>query len=201
MIGLYFGGQWFQTYFGNDYGNIELDASLEEDHEWSAEATRNPVEEGSPVTDHVIEKQDKLKIRGFITDTPINLSQSVSGTMNGFVTGNRTQAAFDLLNKLIKAREPVSVYTKHAIYDDMILEEVRIPRAPGQGEALEFVAEFVHIRKVSTQVVDVPKGISAKRAAKGDSSTAKKADPQKDGGKKQAETVKKPSSTLARIFN
>ena len=30
MIGLYFGGQWFQTAFGNQYGNIELDAALAE---------------------------------------------------------------------------------------------------------------------------------------------------------------------------
>ena len=37
MIGLYFGGQWFQTAFGNQYGNIELDAAL-------GRAARKPIQ-------------------------------------------------------------------------------------------------------------------------------------------------------------
>jgi len=203
MIGLYFGGQWFQTAFGNLYGNIELDAVLDENHEWSAEATSNPVEVGAPVTDHVIDQSDKLKIRGFVTDTPLNLSQSVSGLVNSGNVGNRTQAVFDLLHQLIKLKEPMTVYTKHRIYDDMVLTNVTIPRSAGVGEAIEFSAEFINIRKVATQMVDVPEGINPKKEAKGggaNGSTAKKSEPTKDAGKKQAETVQKPSSTLSRVF-
>lgn len=203
MIGLFFGGQWFQTAFGNQYGNIELDAALDENHEWSAEATSNPVEEGAPVTDHVIEQSDKLKIRGFVTDSPLNLSQSVSGLVNSGSVGNRTQAVFDLLYELIKIREPMTVYTKHRIYDNMVLTNVTIPRSAGVGEAIEFNAEFIHIRKVATQMVDVPDGINPKKDAKAggaNGSTAKKAEPTKDAGKKQPETVQKPSSTLSRVL-
>jgi len=200
MIGLYFGGQWFQTAFGNLYGNIELDAVLDENHEWSAEATSNPVEVGAPVTDHVIDQSDKLKIRGFVTDTPLTLSQSVSGLVNSGSVGNRTQAVFDLLHQLIKLKEPMTVYTKHRIYDDMVLTNVTIPRSAGVGEAIEFSAEFINIRKVATQMVDVPEGINPKKEAKGDAATGKKSEPTKDAGKKQAETVQKPSSTLSRVF-
>ena len=219
MIGLYFGGQRFQTAFGNLYGNIELDAVLDENHEWSAEATSNPVEVGAPVTDHVIDQSDKLKIQGFVTDTPITLSQSVSGLVNPGSVGNRTQAVFDLLHQLIKLKEPMTVYTKHKIYDDMVMTNVTIPRAAGVGAAIEFSAEFINIRKVATQMVDVPDGISPKKEAKAGGakgSTAKKAEPKKNGGKKQVKTVQKsttsggkrqagtaqkPSSTLSRIFN
>lgn len=218
MIGLFFGGQWFQTTFGNLYGNIELDAVLDESHEWAAEATSNPVEVGAPVTDHVIEQSDKLRIRGFVTDTPLNLSQSVSGLLNFGNVGNRTQAVFDLLHQLIKLKEPMTVYTKHRIYDDMVMTNVTVPRSAGVGEAIEFSAEFISIRKVATQMVDVPDGISPKKEAKAGGakgSTAKKAEPKKNGGKKQVETVQKsatsggkgqatttqkPSSTLARIL-
>lgn len=203
MIGLFFGGQWFQTAFGNQYGNIELDAALDENHEWSAEATSNPVEEGAPVTDHVIEQSDKLKIRGFVTDSPLNLSQSFSGLVNSGSVGNRTQAVFDLLYDLIKIREPMTVYTKHRIYDNMVLTNITIPRSAGVGEAIEFNAEFIHIRKVATQMVDVPDGINPKKDAKAggaNGSTAKKAEPTKDAGKKQPEAVQKPSSTLSRVL-
>jgi len=204
MIGLYFGGQWFQTSFGNLYGNIELDAVLDEAHEWSAEATSNPVETGAPVTDHVIDQADKLKIKGFVTDTPLTISQSLQAIVNSGQVGNRTQAGFDLLHQLIKIKEPMTVYTKHRIYDDMVLTNVTIPRGAGVGEAIEFSAEFINIRKVATQMVDVPDGINPKKDAKAggaNGSTAKKSEPAKDGGKKQAETVQKPSSTLSRVFN
>lgn len=193
MIGLYFGGQWFQTAFGNLYGNIELDAALDENHEWSAEATSNPVEVGAPVTDHVIDQSDKLKIRGFVTDTPLTSSPSLPQI-------SRSQDVFDLLYELIKLKEPMTVYTKHKIYDDMVLTNVTIPRAAGVGEAIEFSAEFINIRKVATQMVDVPDGINPKKDKKADAATGKKTEPQKDGGKKQAQTVEKPSSTLSRVL-
>jgi hypothetical protein len=193
MIGLYFGGQWFQTAFGNQYGNIELDAALDENHEWSVEATSNPVEIGSPVTDHVIDRSDKLTITGFITDAPLNASASLSRF-------SRSQDVFDLLYRLIKIKEPMTVYTKHRIYDAMILTNVTIPRAAGVGEAIEFNAEFINIRKVATEIVDVPIGINPKKDKKSDAATGKKTEPKKDGGKKQAANVEKPSSALFRIL-
>ena len=193
MIGLYFGGQWFQTAFGNQYGNIELDAALDENHEWSAEATSNPVEVGAPVTDHVIDQSDKLTIKGFVTDSPLTSSQSLSPI-------SRSQDVFDLLYKLIKLKEPMTVYTKHRIYDEMVLTGVTIPRTSGVGEAIEFRAEFINIRKVATQMVDVPPGISPKKEKKADAATGRKAEPQKDGGKKQTEVITKPTSTMSRTF-
>lgn len=199
MIGIYFGGQWFQTAFGNSLGNIELDAVLDESHDWQADATMNPVEEGSPVTDHIIEQPDKLKIRGFISETPLVASESVRGANSTPWAESLTQPVFDLLRDLIKARETVTVYTKYRIYDDMVLTNLNIPRSAATGEAIEFTAEFVHIRKVATQTVDVPDGISAKKDKKSDASVGKKSEPQKDAGKKQPAEVKKPSSVLSRM--
>lgn len=192
MIGLYFGGQWFQTQFGNFYGNIELDAALEESHLWSAEVTSNPVEDGAPITDHVIEKSDELKIRGFVADHPITTISSISNS------ANPSQATFDLLNRLIKAREVMAVYTKQKTYVNMILQSVDIPRVATVGEAIEFTAEFINIRKVATQTVDLPKGIGTKPSA---GAIARKASASKDGGKKQPKVIKKPSSVLFRALN
>lgn len=203
MIGLYFGGQWFKTSFGNQYGNIELDAALSENHEWSAEATSNPVEQGSPITDHIIEQSDKLNIRGFVSDAPVNVSQSLSSFFNFGSTEKRTQSVFDLLHQLIKLKEPLTVYTKHRIYDDMVLTNVTIPRSSSVGEAIEFTAEFIHIRKVTTQMVDIPKGISPKKSAKAggaNGSIAKKAEPTKDAGQKQPEIINNTSGAAYRIL-
>ena len=197
MLGLFFGGQKFQSMFGNQYGNIELDAMLDESHEWSAEATSNPVEEGAPVTDHVIEQADKLTIRGIVTDAPLNASSSILGFIGGGSADNKTQSVFDLLNTLIKKREVLTVYTKHKTYDDMVLTSVTIPRSASVGEAVEFRAEFIHIRKVATQTVDVPDGVSAKPEAKAGGAggaVSKKASATKASGKKQATKANKPAA-------
>ena len=196
MLGLFFGGQKFQSMFGNQYGNIELDAMLDESHEWSAEATSNPVEEGAPVTDHVIEQADKLTIRGVVTDAPLNASSSILGFIGGGSADNKTQTVFDLLDTLIKKREVLTVYTKHKTYSDMVLTNVTIPRSASVGEAIEFRAEFIHIRKVATQTVDVPDGVSAKPEAKAGGAggaVSKKASATKESGKKQAQTIKSPT--------
>ena len=197
MLGLFFGGQKFQSMFGNQYGNIELDAVLDESHEWSAEATSNPVEDGAPVTDHVIEQADKLSIRGVVTDAPLNASSSILGFIGGGSADNKTQTVFDLLDTLIKKREVLTVYTKHKTYSDMVLTNVTIPRSAGVGEAIEFRAEFIHIRKVATQTVDVPDGVSAKPGAKAGGAggaVSKKASATKASGKKQATKAEKPAA-------
>ena len=197
MLGLFFGGQKFQSMFGNQYGNIELDAMLDESHEWSADVTSNPVEDGAPVTDHVIEQADKLSIRGVVTDAPLNASSSILGFIGGGSADNKTQTVFDLLDTLIKKREVLTVYTKHKTYSDMVLTNVTIPRSAGVGEAIEFRAEFIHIRKVATQTVDVPDGVSAKPEAKAGGAggaVSKKASATKAAGKKQATQANKPAA-------
>lgn len=201
MIGLLLGPE-FQTTFGNEYGNIELDATLQESHNWSAEVTTNPVEEGSPVTDHVIEDADRLIIKGVISDDTISLSTGLEQAV-ALITGKeekRTHAMFSTLKDLIKLRAVMVVYTKYEIYTDMILTSVDLIRETGQGAIIEFTAEFVHVRFVATQVVDVPPGISSKKSAKADESTGRKSEPGKNNGSKQSEVIDKPSSTLMRIF-
>lgn len=208
MVGLFFGGTQFITTFGNEFGNVELDANLEEAHEWTAQATENPVEEGAPISDHVIEQSDKLRISGFITDAPLVASQSITGSIGISDAGSRTQPVFDLLYTLIKKREPIVVYTKHAVYSDMVLTTVNIPRTPGVGEAIEFNAEFIHIRKVATRLVDVPRGISAKGDGKAGAGVQKKAQAQKYKGKTETEDLlakypapkQVPSSILSSII-
>lgn len=132
-------------------------------------------------------------------------SQSITGSIGISDAGSRTQPVFDLLYTLIKKREPIVVYTKHAVYSDMVLTAVNIPRTPSVGEAIEFNAEFIHIRKVATRLVDVPKGIGARQAGNG---VGKKTQPQKYKGKTETEDLlarypapkQVPSSILSSII-
>lgn len=197
LVGIFFGNTTPTEIILGEYANIEFDAVLAENHSWSADATTNPVETGSPITDHVIEQADTLTIAGFVSDASISLSSNFTQFSGA---QPKTKVAFDALRETIKAKKTVSVYTKFKVYTDMIITKIDIPRVPENGGSIEFSIDFLNIRMVSTQLVDIPKGIGTSQT---DSSTTKKASTQANAGTKSATTTTatKPSSVISRFFN
>lgn len=57
-----------------------FDAIRTEDHTMSATVTEHPVENGSIISDHVIQQPDKLTITGLVSNTPIDLIGSYAVT-------------------------------------------------------------------------------------------------------------------------
>lgn len=196
ILGLLFGDNIASTYIAQP-ASIELDVLLDETHEWSSDVTTNEVEDGVRITDHIRLLPDRLTFTGMISNT--NLSGSfvniILGQISAFIDGaggvDRMQTSFDLLRAMHEARTPVTVYTKWRVYENMALTSCSIPRNASIGQSAQFTLSFTEIRIVSTQTVEVPPGISAKKDAKeggktGD--TAKKTSPQKDAGKVQSKT-------------
>lgn len=194
MIGFYYGGPNSSTKVLG-IQSLDFEATLDELHEWKNEVTLNPVETGSPISDHVIEKPDKLRLQGVITNSPLR-GEFAGQYFGGDTQSPRIQTAFEAIRELHKARDVVVVYTKHAIYTDMVIESVSIPRNAQIGEEIQFTMELVNIRLVATQMVTLPPGINAKKTAKATGAIAKKTEPQKSTGQtmprnlREAETVK-----------
>lgn len=194
------------TSFDNGLISIDLDVTMDEAHEWTNDVTTSPVEIGSPITDHIQELPDRLNITGMISDAAISesiLSQLQTASSGGVDSSSyitRVQTTFDLLRAMIKWKKLVTVYTRYKIYPDMALSSVNIPRSAGIGEAINFTAQFVHVRLVESQTVDVPPGISKKLDKKTGASTQKKTQVQKKGGAVQASPVEKPKGVLAGIL-
>jgi hypothetical protein len=65
---------------------IVLDAVTEEEPEYTADITENPVEDGNEVTDHVQLKAPTLRLRGTISNTPIDLSTSIGNALAGGIS-------------------------------------------------------------------------------------------------------------------
>lgn len=214
MIGLLFGAGAFRTVLGNAYGNIELDATLKETHVWDSKVTEYPVEEGSPITDHIILSPDRLKIEGFISDHPILASNTIQSYITGIagisgITGigdrisellgdketeTRSLSIFNLLRTLRDKKEVLTVYTKYRIYTDMMLSTLSIPRDSSDGESIKFEAEFVNVRFVQTQFVDSPKKKKGKTTGK---KVSKQTQSKKDAGDKQPKQVPQEKSEAA----
>lgn len=177
---------------GENITSIDFDVTMDEAHEWTNDVTTNQVEIGAPITDHIQPLPDRLTITGMITDSPINLeTQSEISALVG--TDERVQTAFDFLRKLHEKRLLLIVYTKHKIYPDMALAACNIPRNAGIGQAINFSLQFTHVRLVSTQLVDVPPGISRKLDKKAGADVQKKTQTQTKAGAVQNQ--ERPAST------
>lgn len=178
------------TKFTSELVSIDLDVTNDEIHEWTNEVTTNPVEIGTPISDHIQELPDKVRITGMISDSAIsdNVIRQFSNIDDSqFLT--RSQTTFDLLRNLIKDKKLVTVYTRYKTYTDMALVSINLPRNNTTGDAINFTAEFMHVRVVSTQSVDIPKGISKKKTAKVDKATQQKTEPTSKGGDKSTKPV------------
>lgn len=179
--------------------SVDLDVTLDESHEWLNDVVTSPVEVGSPISDHIQPQPDKLTITGMISDSPISDSVITQlSTIGESSFGTRTQTTFDLLRELMAARKLVTVYTRYRIYTDMALASINIPRSAGIGEAIQFTAQFTHVRLVEVQTVDVPAGISRSKSGKAggrNSAIAHKTEEAVDSGKKD---LKPANQSLAK---
>lgn len=171
--------------------SLEFDVLIEENHEWSADITTNPVEVGSPVADHVLLNSDKFRVTAMVSDSPLNgsfysdISRRVFNQSSDSQSETNTQLAFNLLRNMFEDQQTLIVYTKYKTYSDMAISSIGIPRTNANGNSIQFSVEFTHIRVVSTQTVKVPPGISKKNDKKSTDGVKKKTDPQKTGGAKQ----------------
>lgn len=118
-------------------GNVELDVALSEEHRFPASLTENPVEDGTVFTDHVVLQPVVLEIEGRISDATQNLA-----SFRGLGTSS---SAFKALVILQKSRQPFRVVTKIATYENMMFEELSVPRVALDGRSIRFNATLKEI--------------------------------------------------------
>lgn len=152
---------------------LELDLAVSEEHSYRNAVSSYPVEEGLDITDHVRAEPERLTLEGFVTNAPIKYLAALRD--NPITSGagkDRVVTAYEVLLGIAgyKMVQPsgsnwggtalskpvlVDIYTSLRVYTDMILETLTVPRDNGTGDALRFKAEFVKIRKVSTQATTI----------------------------------------------
>lgn len=170
----------------NKEGNRELivlDASVSETHVSTSKATRNPIEDGSDITDHVILDPDSLSIEGIVSDTPLSLKAAAVGIVAGIPStiiggtagavgtaltsfiGNRlisgssrrSKTAYKSLVDAQKNRTPLTIITGLQQYKNMILENLTVPRNSQNSKSLRFTATLINIVIVKSEATFIPK--------------------------------------------
>lgn len=140
-------GVTFSTGIPTTIGALQIDALLSETTELSAKATEYAVEDGSPISDHVVLTPERLKVSGWITPSDVQLM-----TADGRPKMAEAKAT---LRKIITDRAEITVTTGMDTYSGMIMETCSVGRT-NEGERFNVDMEFVKIRKAVLRKVDIP---------------------------------------------
>lgn len=140
-------GITYSTGVRSTIGILQLDALISEGTELAARASEYPVEDGSPITDHVTVENERLKLSGLITPSDVMLMTADGRT--------RLMEAKATLRKLVSDRQPMTVSTGMDNYTDMVLVSCNIGRS-NEGDHLTVDAELIKIRRVTLRQVDIP---------------------------------------------
>jgi hypothetical protein len=178
-----------------------FDANLQEAPTYSATPTKNLVESGATITDHVTDEPDQLVLHCIISDTPVSLDRSFINTGNIFSSPDVSpvEDALLYLQFLKSQRLPFDVITNLQTYTTMVITNLAINRDPSTGSVLDFTVSLQEILIAQTSVIEIPENQVS------DPDTAPSASSPEDGGKQATTTptdtqAAKGSSILDNIF-
>jgi len=155
---------------------FEIDAFLSVAPTHSAQATRDPVEQGADITDHIILSPMLVTLEGIVSDTPLD-----PVLRNDFTKPSAD--AYALLVEIQSSRSLVTIESGvYPAFTEMALLSLSAPKSARTGEALRFVATFQQITIADVAHKDkitlVARPINKKRK-RGGAKPSKKAGPVK----------------------
>lgn len=159
-------------------GDIEMHALVSESPQFNTLVTENPVEDGSRMSDHVVNQPMVLQLEGLFTDTPVALLDALAAGAGGLLADQigasdavagltavsagvllrnirpgLSKTKFKLLVALQTTREPFEVVTGLDIYTNMVFESLSARRAPEDGKSLRFTATLREVRIIGSNTV------------------------------------------------
>jgi len=127
----------FATIIVASIGTVEIDAVLNEVHQFDADITENPVEDGTIYSDNVVLQPIRVEMTCRVTDASSSLLKLRSaGTADD---------AYKALVKLQRSRETFDVITGINVYTNMMLQSVSFPRESSDGRSIRFNAVLKEI--------------------------------------------------------
>jgi hypothetical protein len=136
-------------------GGFEIDAFLVEQYNFSNKMTNLPVEEGSNISDHVIEEHDTISIEAFIGSTKFEtytgeIPEDIS-TMEIPDQKARIRQAYHELLRMKREKQPLDVVTGLDTFTDMLITSLNISRDVESGADLPFSMTFQNIKTVKSE--------------------------------------------------
>lgn len=133
---------------GTNSGGLDLDCIVAETHNRTSELTKFPIEDGSVISDHIINNPIELTINGLKSD--------VSMTIYDIRGLNASITAFEQINLLMDNKELVRVVTSIKVYDNMHISSFSVPKNKETANTLDFTMTLVQAKVVTTQLTEIP---------------------------------------------
>jgi len=138
-------------------GEVTCDAVIYEEHHHQAKIAEHPVENGSTITDHVQVLPLTVSVEGVISNTPLNyIILPIKST------GNRAQEAFEQLENIFAARQPIHIATTLKSYSNMILESLEVKSDSRTQASLRFKCKARQIKIVGAEKIFIADRVAPK---------------------------------------
>ena len=134
-----------------DVEGYVFDAFLKLDHERRLTITDHPVEEGANISDHSFLEAKSLSIEIGMSDVGDSIIDGQFGHRS-----TRSISAFDTLCRLQAERNPITINTKLAKFENMLIENITSPDDFTTMNGLKATIFFREIIIVSTDTASLP---------------------------------------------
>lgn len=167
--------QW--TDARGDIVGLDIDVAKVVTFERAAEVTEHPVENGSPVADHIRTVNGAFTLEGIISDTPLRIPRTHTRGLSRSptsvdlsVAGERVQvqlqrwsgtldrrrACYEALNALVRDRRAVTLTTRLETIENLAVTRVQVTDDEEAGNALKVSLGFSQLRIAGTARAPVP---------------------------------------------
>lgn len=153
--------------------SIELSAVPSKTHSRSAVLTQFPIEDGSPVNDHIIKRPFRFQMDAMVSNVQLlGSSQSAARfpnvisaavpiglTILSLATGNAKEQAHNKLVQLFENSEPFDLVTSLRSYRNMVFITFDINEDTTTGDSLAFTATLEQATIVQSDRVPIDKAL------------------------------------------
>lgn len=132
---------------------LELDALVTEDPQYTATVSKNSVESGAQISDHVAINPLTLNVDAVISNTPVSFLKIVTGA----TFSNPAKSAYKYLVDLFQTATPFSFVGGLQVYHNMVITSLSAPRTAATANALRFQCKMEQVNIVASQELELSK--------------------------------------------
>lgn len=152
---------------------LVFDCVPEYTESYSSDLSSFPIERGSDITDHVVNKNPEIQLKGIVTSIYHRLGKTLVPSIkmtNGVLSVNQNKTpgdwkdAYKTLKGMWESRSLLTLSSVLGEHQDLIIKDLTFPKTVDNFASLDIDITFIKIRTVATKtgIVPIPAGLLKK---------------------------------------
>jgi len=136
----------WDSYNGVESGSLNVDVKISEAHRFNNNVTKQTMEDGSIIDEHVINSPMEVTLQFEETN-----NTALAGGILGSVSYGPSwmkfgpKNTFNMLKELSEKKVPLTITTQHAIYENMILQNMPILHRAPYRNAIQVSCDLIQL--------------------------------------------------------